>query len=146
MHGKKPEFHRKIIMSDEAHFYLGGYVDKQNCRIWGSENPKLIIEKPLYPQRVTVWSGFWSGGIIGPYFFESEAGAAVSRMDCTIEPCLMNFYGQNWKIWMWTMFISNKTAPTCHTSGKTIGLLRDNFQVEWFLETAITIGRRDHAI
>ena len=38
----------------------------------------MIIEKPLYPQRVTVWCGFWAGGIIGPYFFENEAGAAVS--------------------------------------------------------------------
>ena len=65
-------------MSDEAHFHLGGYVNKQNCHIWGSENAKMIIEKPLYPQRVTVWCGFWAGGIIGPYFFENEAGAAVS--------------------------------------------------------------------
>ena len=64
-------------MSDEAHFYLGGYVNKQNCRIWDSENLKMIIEKPLYPQRETVWCGFWAGGIIGPYFFENEAEAAV---------------------------------------------------------------------
>ena len=37
----------------------------------------MIIEKPLYPQRVTVWCGFWAGEIIGPYFFENQAGAAV---------------------------------------------------------------------
>ena len=37
-----------------------------------------FIEKPLYPQRVTVWCGFWAGGIIGPYFFENEARSAVS--------------------------------------------------------------------
>ena len=49
---------QKIIMSDEIHLHLGGYVNKQNCRFWGSENPKMIIEKPLYPQRVTVWYGF----------------------------------------------------------------------------------------
>ena len=36
------------------------------------------MDKPLYPQRVTIWCGFWAGGIIGPYFFENEAGAAVS--------------------------------------------------------------------
>ena len=64
-------------MSDEIHFHLGGYVNKQNCRIWGSENPKMIIDKPLYPQRVTVCCGFCAGGIIGPYFFENKAGAAV---------------------------------------------------------------------
>ena len=33
---------------------------------------------PLYPQSVTVWYGFWTGGMIGHYFFENEAGAAVS--------------------------------------------------------------------
>ena len=43
MNENEPEFNRKIIMSDEAHFYLRGYVNKQNCRIWGSENPKIII-------------------------------------------------------------------------------------------------------
>ena len=62
-------------MIDEAHFNLGGYVNKQNYRIWGSENPKMIIEKPLYPRRVTVWCGFWAEGIIGPYFFFNKAGA-----------------------------------------------------------------------
>ena len=36
------------------------------------------FNKNLYPQRVTVWCGFWAGGIIGPYFFENEARAAVS--------------------------------------------------------------------
>ena len=65
-------------MSDEAHFRLGGYVNKQNCRIWGLGNPKMIIVKSVYPQRVSAWCGFWSGGIIGPYFSENEAGATVS--------------------------------------------------------------------
>ena len=78
MHVNEPEFHQKTIMSDEVHFHLVGYVNKQNCRIQGSENPKMIIEKPLYSQRVTVWCGFWARGIIGPYFFENKAGAAVA--------------------------------------------------------------------
>ena len=64
-------------MSDEVHFHLGGYVNKLNIRIWGSENPKIIIEKPFYPQYVTDWCGFWAGGIIGTYFYENKAGAAV---------------------------------------------------------------------
>ena len=44
----------------------------KNCRIWDSENPRVISEKQMHPQRVTVWCGFWEGGIIGPYFFENE--------------------------------------------------------------------------
>ena len=35
---------KKIIFSDEAHFDLGGYVNKQNCRIWGTENPHAYLE------------------------------------------------------------------------------------------------------
>ena len=31
----------------------------------------------MQPQRVTVWRGFWNGGIIGPFFFENEQGVAV---------------------------------------------------------------------
>ena len=33
-----------IVFSDEAYFDLGRYVNKQNCRIWGIENPHAYIE------------------------------------------------------------------------------------------------------
>ncbi|GFV52064.1 putative transposable element [Trichonephila clavipes] len=35
-----PDFHKRILFSDEAHFWLNGYVNKQNCRIWSEANPK----------------------------------------------------------------------------------------------------------
>ena len=69
---------KKIIFSDDAHFDLGGHVNKQNCRIWGTENSHAHIEKPPHPRRVTIWCGFWSRGIIAPFFFENEQGKAVT--------------------------------------------------------------------
>ena len=69
---------KRIIISDKAHFDPGGYVNKQNCRIWGTENPHAYIEKPMYPKRVTVWCGFWSKGIIEPFFFKNEQGEAIT--------------------------------------------------------------------
>ena len=42
--GKK----KKIIFSDEAYFDIGGYVNNQNCCIWGTENPQTYIEKPSH--------------------------------------------------------------------------------------------------
>ena len=41
---------KKIISPDEAQFDLGGYVNKQNCRIWATENPHAYIQKPTHPK------------------------------------------------------------------------------------------------
>ncbi|GFT65867.1 DUF5641 domain-containing protein [Trichonephila clavipes] len=51
-------------MNDEAHFWLNGYVNKQNCRIWSEANPQVYVEKPLHPEKLTLWSALWAGGII----------------------------------------------------------------------------------
>jgi len=34
-----PDFHKRILFSDEATFWLNGYVNKQNCRICSEANP-----------------------------------------------------------------------------------------------------------
>ena len=65
-------------LADGTHFDLGGYVNKQNCHIWGIENPHTYIEKPKHPKRVTVSCGFWFRDIIGPFFFQNEQGEAFT--------------------------------------------------------------------
>ena len=69
---------KKIIFSDVPHFDLGGYINKQNCSIWATENPHAYIEMSTHPKRVTVWCGFWSRGITGPIFFENEQRVGVA--------------------------------------------------------------------
>ncbi|GFX15122.1 hypothetical protein TNCV_2480361 [Trichonephila clavipes] len=69
-----PDFHKRILFSDEAHFWLNGYVNKQNCRIWSEANPQVYVETPLHPEKLTVWCALWAGGIIGPYFFKNDEG------------------------------------------------------------------------
>ena len=63
---KMPILAKKVIFSDEAHFDLGGYVNKQSCRIWGTQKSHACLKKPTHLKRITVWCGFWSRGIIGP--------------------------------------------------------------------------------
>ena len=36
---------KNTIFSDGAHFDLGGYVNKKNCRIWGTENPNAYSDR-----------------------------------------------------------------------------------------------------
>ncbi|GFV91673.1 corticotropin-releasing factor receptor 1 [Trichonephila clavipes] len=50
--------------SDEAYFWLNGYVKKQNCRIWSEANPQMYVETPLHPEKLTVWCALWAGGIL----------------------------------------------------------------------------------
>ncbi|GFS90589.1 putative DD41D transposase [Trichonephila clavipes] len=59
-----PDFQKRILFSDEAHFWLDGYVNKQNYRIWSEANPQVYVETPLHPEKLTVWSGLWAGGIL----------------------------------------------------------------------------------
>ncbi|GFW03268.1 hypothetical protein TNCV_463821 [Trichonephila clavipes] len=46
-----PDFHKRILFSDVAHFWLNGYVNKQNCRNWSEANPQVYVETPLHPEN-----------------------------------------------------------------------------------------------
>ncbi|GFW75046.1 uncharacterized protein TNCV_447521 [Trichonephila clavipes] len=94
-----PDFHKRILFSDEAHFWLNGYVNKQNCRIWSEANPQVYVETPLHPEKPTVWCVLWAGGIIGPYFFKNDERH--------------NELG------------FQQDGATCHTARATIDLLKD---------------------
>ncbi|GFV80899.1 hypothetical protein TNCV_3517661 [Trichonephila clavipes] len=59
-----PDFHKRILFSDEANFWLNGYVNKQNCRIWSEANPQVYVETPLHPEKLTIWCALWAGGIL----------------------------------------------------------------------------------
>ncbi|GFW25048.1 putative transposable element [Trichonephila clavipes] len=59
-----PDFHKRILFIDEAHFWLNGYVNKQNCRIWSEANPQVYVETPLHPVKLTVCCALWAGGIL----------------------------------------------------------------------------------
>ncbi|GFX41949.1 uncharacterized protein TNCV_3677611 [Trichonephila clavipes] len=100
-----PDFHKRIWFSDEAHFWLNGYVNKQNCRIWSEANPQVYVETPLHPEKLTVWCASWVGGIIGPYFFKNDEGHNV-----TINGAV----------------VPTRRRATCHAARATIDLLKDS--------------------
>jgi transposase len=62
----------RVIWSDEVLFKLNGHVNRHNCVYWDSSNPMVTIEKEVNSPGVMVWAGIWSGGIIGPFFFEGH--------------------------------------------------------------------------
>lgn len=121
------EFCKRIIFSDEAHFHLGVYVNKQNCRIWGRENPREINEKPMHPLRVTVWCGFSANGVIGPYFFENENGEAETVNGERYRQMLNNFLWPRLEDMDLNNLYFQQDGATCHTARETLNLLQEKF-------------------
>ncbi|GFV62254.1 uncharacterized protein TNCV_985181 [Trichonephila clavipes] len=99
-----PDFHKRILslmklllvfFSDEAHFWLNGYVNKQNCHIWSEANPQVYVETPLHPEKLTVWGA--------ELWFQQDgatchtARATIDLLKDTFGDCLISRFGSvNW--------------------------------------------------
>ncbi|GFY28260.1 DUF4817 domain-containing protein [Trichonephila clavipes] len=122
-----PDFHKRILFIDEAHFWLNGYVNKQNCRIGSEANPQVYVETPLHPEKLTVWCSLWAGGIIGPYFFKNDEGHNVTVNGDRYRAMITNFFIPELnnhdvqELWF------QQDGATCHTARATIDLLKDTF-------------------
>ena len=72
------ELVNNLLMSDEAHFHLSGFVNKQNFHYWSATKPIALHERPLHSSKITVWCAISTFGIIVPCFFEDERRKAVT--------------------------------------------------------------------
>jgi hypothetical protein len=68
-----------VLMTGEANFHVCGNVNSQNCQYCTTENPRIIHREPLHSNKVIVWCGVASFGVMGTYFLEDEAGRAVKE-------------------------------------------------------------------
>ncbi len=122
-----PNFHKKIIFSDECHFWMVGNVNKQNCRIWSDKNPEVIHEEPLHPERLSVWCALHAGGIIGPYFFENKEEKVVTVNGDRYRSMLTDYFWDELDqmevegVWF------QQDGASSHTARKTINLLKKKF-------------------
>ncbi|GFX24980.1 uncharacterized protein TNCV_1279161 [Trichonephila clavipes] len=122
------DFYKGILFSDEAHFWLYGYVNKQNCQIWSEANPQVYVETPFHPEKLTVSCALWAGEI-----FKNDEGHNVTvngdieRYNGRYRAMITNFFIPEWnnhdvqELWF------QQDGATCHTARATIDLLKDTF-------------------
>ncbi|GFV33443.1 uncharacterized protein TNCV_139171 [Trichonephila clavipes] len=144
------DFHKRILFSDEAHFWLNGYVNKQNCRIWSKANPQVYVETPLHPEKLTeLW--FQQDGATC-----HTARATIDLLKDTFGDHLISRFGPvNWPprscdltpldYFLWAMFKSVVYAD----KPQTLDHLEDNIRRviadirPQMLENSSKIGRPD---
>lgn len=113
---------KKIIFTDEAHFWLDGYVNRQNYRIWGSEKPASFRTKPLHPKKLTVWAAISAEGVHTAFVFA----------DKTVDK---RFYGRILEFFFARATRSNMIAQHFfqqdgappHTAAENLSLIREKY-------------------
>jgi len=92
--------------------------------VFGGQGIRVVMEKPMHPQRVTVWSG----GIIGPFFFENEQGAAITvngeRYHAMLNEFLLPKFEEKDTDDIWFQ----QDGTPCYTANATIDFLRTVFE------------------
>lgn len=121
--GQNRDFLNSLIVSDEAHFNSNGFANKQNSRLWATENPRVVYPRKLDPLKCTVWCGVSSERILGPYLFGNAAGAAVTVNVVHYRNMLENFLrppvSNHPKMWF------QQDDATAHTAKGTMVFLTE---------------------
>ncbi|PNF32845.1 hypothetical protein B7P43_G03467 [Cryptotermes secundus] len=114
------------FFSDEAHFHLSGYVNKQNMRYWSGNNRRELHDRPLHSDKMTVWCALLRVGVIGPYFFEEDSHTVtvnsqryVVMMKNFLEPALEEVHLGN--VWF------QQDGAMVHTAQDSMTVLRAKF-------------------
>ncbi|GFT49862.1 DUF4817 domain-containing protein [Trichonephila clavipes] len=88
-----PDFHKRILFNDER---TSGRFEwlrhKTKLPHLSEANPQVYVETPLNPEKLTVWSTLWAGGIIGPYFFKHDEGYNVTVNGDRYRAMISNFF------------------------------------------------------
>ena len=114
-----------LLMTDEAHFHLNGFVIKQNVIYRGVEKQQILNENELHPQRVIVWCAIMCGRIIGPYFFENAEGFTKTvngdryrhMLNTFLRPVVIHLRNRH-ELWF------QQDGATCRTANETMNMLK----------------------
>jgi hypothetical protein len=58
-------------------FHVSGKVNTHNCRIWGSENPRVFLEHVRHSPEVNMFYALSKESVYGPFFTEATKTGIV---------------------------------------------------------------------
>jgi DDE superfamily endonuclease len=128
---ERPATEVDLFFVDEAHFHTDGVPNKQNFRTWAEENPQVVVEIPLHPDKVTAIMGIGVNGVVGPFFFNGTVNGEHYREVLTehVIPAL-----RQWPNFANLIFVQDG-APA-HWAKDTRALLDLHFPNRWIGRSA----------
>jgi len=75
------DYLKEDMFTDEAYSHVLGKVNQHNVRIWGSENPHMVIEHIRDSPKVNVWCGLLHDRLVGPFFFAEDTVTSTIYMN-----------------------------------------------------------------
>jgi hypothetical protein len=67
----------QVSSSDEATFHTSGKVNRHNVRIWGLENPRVVLENERNSPKRNVWCPLIHKKFTGPFLFSECTISAI---------------------------------------------------------------------
>lgn len=121
-----PDIAQNLVFFDEAHVHLDGVPNRQNFRIWATENPNFVVEEPLHSARVTVLIGIGFHGIVGPFFFDGNVTGPsyLAMIRDQVLPTL-----RQWPNFENIVLVQDGTPP--HWARDVRAFLNDQFPNRW---------------
>jgi hypothetical protein len=108
------------FFTDEAWFHLSGYVNTKNTRLWSSENPCAVHEKPFHDQKRGLWVAISRRRIVGPLFFQETVN---SKPYCSMLHDLIGLLEEDEITYPWFQ----RDDATAQTANNSMKLLNEIF-------------------
>jgi hypothetical protein len=100
----------------------------KNWKLRALLETRAILQQAHYLEKVNVWCGFWSGGVIGPFFLEDDREKALSTNGERYRDMIENFLWSKLEPLDVDQMWFQQDGSTSHTAGVTIELLRTKFR------------------
>jgi hypothetical protein len=78
-------FFNRLIFGDESTFHLSGKVNKHDVSIWGTENPRELVQYVLDSPKVNVFCAVSCTKVYGPFFPHENTATGITYLDMVSE-------------------------------------------------------------
>ena len=71
----------RVVFSDESTFHINEKVHRHNVCIWGTENPREMVQHERASPKINVFCAVSTQKVYGPFFFREDTVTGASYLE-----------------------------------------------------------------